>query len=221
MNNDDKELTDVDGGGMMIYLERSTCGELDLDDESKVSVSKYVEDGDLRIEITASSQGVGVDDLRMFANKSSTWNATDYYEDEEEMYLSIRNHNEIRVSIDDNYSIDGVLVNNITIETPSIDITDNTQSYQSIVSLCEGTPVDVRLTDTKGLWERVERDQNNDVEDMVQVLDQISNQAKVSAVFFFSDNSTQIDMDTIRDVVEIEEELHDKAISICEEENSS
>lgn len=214
-----KEPTDVEGGGMMIYLDRETCKQVDLKQDDEVTVKKFInDDGSIGVEIETKRDGVSIDNIRNIANEKSTWSITDEYEDEEERYVSLKNDKGTFIAVNDNYQIDGDLVNNLTVETPRIDITEHIDKYESLKSLCEGTPVTMIVHDTKGLWQRVEatRPEGQTVDDATQTLSQISNQADVSISFWFGTNSTQTEMATIYNAIETLEELYNRAEEITE-----
>lgn len=212
IKNHEKELTDVEGGGMMVYLDRDTCSELDLNEESTVDVRKLARNGNLEIEITASSSGVGIEDLMRFKSNRSGWSVTDQYDDGEESCLSIRDEDGVAILLDDNYHIDGELVNNLTVETPMIDITESPERYRALESLCEGTPVYMTISDTKGLWQRVRSNGEKDsVDEVEQTLVQISDQAQLSVGFKFNANSTQIDIKELKEVVDTVKDLYETA----------
>lgn len=215
IKNREKELTDVEGGGMMVYLDRDTCSKLGLSEKSTVDVRELVKDGNLKVEIAASSSGVGIEDLMEFKINHAGWKVTDRYNDGEENYISIRDEDGVAVLLDDNYHIDGELVNNLTVKTPMIDITENPERYRELVSLCEGNPVHITLSDTKGLWQRACSNCSEDsVDEVKQTLVQISNQAQLSAGFEFNANSTQIDIEALKEVIETVKELYGTAIEI-------
>lgn len=193
-----KEVTapsDVQGGGMSVYLGKEICNRFDIGNADDVSITEHIGDGRGEVQLTISKDGVSVEDVKQLAENTESWDVadewtvTDYYEDGDETYLTVTTDNETVIRIDDVYHIDGKLVNNVVIETSPINITECPTVVSELSETVEDERVRMVIRDSEGLWQRLHHSTNRNIENREQTVEQIASSATVIVSFKFTENS--------------------------------
>jgi|GEM_PF-1644046 len=160
-----KKLTKSGSGeGVSLHIDALLAREYDLDPNTEVEVTVVEESGDVafRIDIPA---GFTHEELESFASNEG-WTLVDKYVDEEGPWsLTYQTQNrEARISIDSESRIDGHHVNNVTIESASMEVSDY-KDYQEVATTALRKELQVRLRDSDGLWQRLRGSADHETDD--------------------------------------------------------
>lgn len=197
------------GGGVSLHFNADFAAQYGLSADTEVDLEVVERDGDIEFRIGDIPAGFTLKELEDFAD-AQRWNETDRYVDDSEWYLTYRTSDgNIRVKLDSEARIGGSPVNNVVVESNPIDVTENPDRYNQMCEVAHRKNLDVEVTDSKGLWERLRASAERDTDDAPdpETFQQLSNQAeRVTAQFVCRRTSLNTSLKQLGDIVSNAEE---------------
>jgi hypothetical protein len=119
--------------------------------------------------------------------------------------LTYRNSTgDVRVEIDSEARINGSAVNNVIVESNPIEVTGDMAKYNRVCAAAQRKDLDVHVTDSKGLWQRLRASRERDTDDAPdeKVFQQLSSQAeRVTAQFVCQRTSLNTSLEQLGEIV--------------------
>jgi hypothetical protein len=191
-------------GGVSLHFNADFAAQYGLDADTEVDVEVVERDGDVEFRIGNIPAGFTFEELEDFA-ESHQWEETDRYVDDTEWYLTYRNSTgDVRVEIDSEARINGSAVNNVIVESNPIEVTGDMAKYNRVCAAAQRKDLDVHVTDSKGLWQRLRASRERDTDDAPdeKVFQQLSSQAeRVTAQFVCQRTSLNTSLEQLGEIV--------------------
>lgn len=192
------------GEGVSLHFDADFATRYGLTSDLEVDVEVVERDGDVLFEIGNIPAGFSHEKLQAFA-EDQNWMQTDRYVDSDEWYLTYRNHSgNVRIELDSVTQINGVLVNNIVVQSDPIETSEDRDRYNRLCAIAQQKDLRVRVDDSQGLWQRLKASEKDtdDAPDGETFQQLISTAETVTVQLVCQRSSVNTSLDDLKEIVD-------------------
>jgi hypothetical protein len=190
----------------MLHLDADFASEFGLKPGVEVALRAYEMNGDVEFRIEETPTGVTPEQLREYAERNDWIQQTDRSIPSGGRRLVYLDPDEcVRISMRSPGHLDGVPMNNITVESEPVSLTDEPRDrYQQLLAIAQQKGLSVQVDDSTGLWQRLKTSNDHDTDKVPdpETITQLADKAdSVTVQFVWTARSTGTDAEMVGDVV--------------------